>query len=148
MHVILISPMERRRFRGNAPQPTLADFAEAARQVAAEQDVPLIDLNAQSLILYATLGPEGSKKVFLHYPAGTAPDGRTEPLADDSHFDNYGGFELARIVATGLATGPGGLGKRLVKDFEPFDPAHPDDIATVVLPLSPVPPPKAKPEGS
>jgi hypothetical protein len=48
------------------PPPTLAEFAEAVRQVAAEQAVPMIDLNAKSLLLYGSLGPEGSKKVFLH----------------------------------------------------------------------------------
>ena len=148
MHPVLISPMERRRFSGTTPLPTLADFAEAVRQVAAEQNVPMIDLNAESLILYGTLGPEGSKKVFLHYAAGTAPDGRPEPLADNSHFDNYGGYELARIVATGIARSSTGLERFLVDDFVPFDPRQPDAPADVVLPLSPLLPSGAKPEGS
>jgi len=148
INIVLVTPMERRRFEGRTPRPTLAKHAEAVRQVGREQGVPVIDLNAASLRLYAALGPEGSKKVFLHYPAGTAPDGRREPLADDSHFDNYGGYELARIVATGIEQCVPGLRDRLADDFRPFDPDEPDDPAAVVLPLSPTPPPAAPPEGS
>ncbi|MFM1902458.1 MAG: hypothetical protein RLZZ440_358 [Planctomycetota bacterium] len=148
MKPVLVTPMERRRFRGSAPQPTLADYAEAARQVGREHDVPVIDLNAASLKLYEALGPEGSKRVFLHYPAGTAPDGRVESLADDSHFDNYGGFELARIVATGIFEQVPELRDRLGEDFTPFDPQRPDPLDAVVLPLSPLPPAATRPEGS
>src|SRR5205085_4565318 len=43
---VLVTPMERRRWDGNVPLPTLADYAEAVRQVGAEQSVPVIDLNA------------------------------------------------------------------------------------------------------
>lgn len=148
INVVLVSPMERRRFRGDSPQSTLADYAEAVRQVGQRVDVPVIDLNAASLRLYEALGPEGSKRVFLHYPAGTAPDGRRDPLADDSHFDNFGGYELARIVATGIFEHVPGLRDRLAADFQPFDPERPDAVDAVVLPLSPVPPPAGKPEGS
>lgn len=148
LEVVLVTPMERRRFEGGSPRPTLADFAEAMRQVGREQSVPVIDLHAASLKLYAALGPEGSKRVFLHYPAGTAPDGRREPLADDSHFDNYGGYELARIVATGISEQVPRLRDRLAEDFEPFDPTRPDPVDAVVLPLSLNSPAIAKPEGS
>ncbi|MGI9178709.1 MAG: rhamnogalacturonan acetylesterase [Pirellulales bacterium] len=146
--VVLVTPMERRRFEGRVPQATLADYAEAVRQVGREQTVPVIDLNAASLQLYATLGPEGTKRVFLDYPAGTAPDGRKEPVVDNSHFDNYGGYELARIVATGISETLPELRGLLCADFEPFDPTQPDDIVAVALPLSPVAPPAATPEGS
>lgn len=148
LEVVLVTPMERRRFQGGLPRPTLADFAEAMRQVGRDLAVPVIDLHAASLKLYAALGPEGSKRVFLHYPAGTAPDGRQEPLADDSHFDNYGGYELARIVATGISEQVPRLRDRLAEDFVPFDPMRPDPVDAVVLPLSLGSPPIAKPEGS
>ena len=148
LEVVLVTPMERRRFQAGSPQPTLADFADAMRQVGREQNVPVIDLHAASLKLYAALGPEGSKRVFLHYPAGTAPDGRQEPLADDSHFDNYGGYELARIVATGISEQVPRLRDHLAEDFVPFDPTRPDPIDAVVLPLSLNSPPVGTPEGS
>ena len=32
---VLVTPMERRRFNGNDPEPTLADYAKAVRQVGA-----------------------------------------------------------------------------------------------------------------
>ncbi len=147
LEVVLITPMERRRFQAGAPLPTLADFAEAVRQVGRERNVAVIDLHAASLKLYAALGPEGSKQVFLHYPAGTAPDGRQEPLADDSHFDNYGGYELARIVATGISEQVPKLRDHLTEDFVPFDPTRPDPIDAVVLPLSLTSPTIGTPEG-
>jgi lysophospholipase L1-like esterase len=59
---VLVSPMERRRFDGNTPLLTLADYAEAVRQVGREESVPVIDLHAMSLKLYAALGPAESKK--------------------------------------------------------------------------------------
>lgn len=148
LEVVLVTPMERRRFQAGSPQPTLADFADAMRQVGRERKVPVIDLHAASLKLYAALGPEGSKRVFLHYPAGTAPDGRQEPLADDSHFDNYGGYELARIVATGISEEVPRLRDHLAEDFVPFDPTRPDPIDAVVLPLSLNSPTVGTPEGS
>lgn len=148
LEVVLVTPMERRRFQANTPLPTLADFAEAMRQVGREQNVPVIDLHGASLKLYAALGPEGSKRVFLHYAAGTAPDGRQEPLADDSHFDNYGGYELARIVATGIGEKVPTLRDHLAEDFVPFDPTRPDPIDAVVLPLSLTSPTIGGPEGS
>ncbi len=148
LEVVLVTPMERRRFQAGMPLPTLADFAAAMRQVGRERNVPVIDLHAASLKLYAALGPEGSKQVFLHYPAGAAPDGRQEPLADDSHFDNYGGYELARIVATGISEQVPKLRDRLAEDFVPFDPTRPDPIEAVVLPLSLTSPTIGTPEGS
>ena len=143
---ILVTPMERRRFRGDTPLQTLADYAEAVRQTGQEENVPVIDLNAASLKLYAALGPEGSKKALVHYPANAFPD-RPEAISDDTHFSSYGAYELARIVATNLRDVKPELAKLLTDDFVPFDPSKPDDINTLVLPHSPVQA-IAKPEGS
>ena len=123
---VLVTPMERRRFDKDGKQaPTLADYAEAARQVGAEEKVPVIDLNAMSLKLYAALGPEKSKSAFAHYPANTFP-GQDKPLEDNTHHNAYGGYELARCMVEGIKSTQLDLVKFLAPDIKPFDPAHPD----------------------
>lgn len=147
---VLVTPMERRRFQGDAVVPTLADFAEAVRQTGREEQVPVIDLHAASIRLYTALGAEDSKQAFLHHEAGTAPDGRPEAIHDDTHFSNYGGYELARIVATGIGAAKLDIARFLVDDFRPIDPDHPDDFRKLELPMSPTPTAAAptKPEGN
>ena len=58
---VLVTPVHRRRFdeKGKVVH-TFGDYTEAVRQVAAEEKVPLIDLQARSAELYEALGPEGS----------------------------------------------------------------------------------------
>ena len=70
---VLVTPMERRRWSGGQPTETLTEFAKAVRLVGREQNVPVIDLHAMSLQFYASLGEQGSKKAFVHYPAATFP---------------------------------------------------------------------------
>jgi lysophospholipase L1-like esterase len=135
-HPVVITPMERRRWDGEKPLQTLSDFAEAARQTAKEENVPLIDLHAMSLQFYAALGPEKSLKAFVHYPANTFP-GQIEPLKDDTHFNAYGGYQLARCVVEGIKTNVPQLARFLADDVASFDASKPDDITKWHLPSSP-----------
>jgi oligogalacturonide lyase len=75
--------------------------------------------------LFEALGPDGTKKAFVHYPAGSFP-GQTADLADDSHFNAYGAYELARSVVEGIRASRLELAGRLAKDVPTFDPARPD----------------------
>lgn len=143
---VLVTPMERRRWQDTGPQTTLADYAEAVRQTAAEERVPLIDLHAMSLKLYAALGPEASAKAFVHYPANSFP-GQTQPLADNTHHSAYGAYELARCVVEGIKAHLPELAAHLVQDAGSFDPAKPDPPATVVIPRSPLRDRAEKPAG-
>ncbi len=145
---VLVTPMERRRFDKDGTQSaTLTDYAEAVRQIGGEEKVPVIDLNAMSLKLYAALGPEQSRKVFVHYPANTFP-GQDKPLSDDTHHSAYGGYELARCVVEGIKTNVPALASRLVKDAGTFDPANPDPPEKVEIPASPLRGATEKPAGS
>ncbi|HVH85355.1 MAG TPA: rhamnogalacturonan acetylesterase, partial [Terriglobales bacterium] len=123
---VLVTSMHRRRFDANGKIiNTLEHYPEAMRQHAQEQKVALIDLNAMSKILFETLGPEGTLKVFVHYPAHTFP-GQEEELKDDTHFNAYGAYELARCVVEGIRRSHLGLRRYLRTDMPRFDPAHPD----------------------
>lgn len=145
---VLVTSMERRRFDADGKQTaTLAEYAEAVRQVGAEQDAPVIDLNAMSLKFYAALGPEKSTQAFVHYPANTFPS-QGNVLKDDTHHNAYGAYELARCVVEGIKEKIPELAKHLAKDVERFDPAHPDTFESVQIPGSPVSGPAEKPAGS
>ena len=134
-HPVVVTPVERRRFRDGRPYGTLQDYAAAAKKVAAEKDVPVIDLNAMSLKLYEALGEEGSKNAFVHYPANTFPR-QPQALKDDTHHNPYGGFELAKCVVQGIRDNVPDLAKRLRPGIPDFDPAKPDDFASFKLPAS------------
>lgn len=145
---VLVTPMERRRFDKDGKQTaTLADYAAAVRQVSVEEKVPLIDLNAMSLKLYAALGPELSTKAFVHFPANTFP-GQSAPLKDDTHHNAYGGYELARCVVEGIKTNVPALAEFLAKDAGRFDPTHPDPPDKVNIPTSPLAGATEKPTGN
>jgi len=144
---VLVTPMERRRFDNNGQQTTtLVEYAEAVRRVGTEENVPVIDLNAMSLKLYAALGPAASKKAFVHFPANTFA-GQDKPLSDDTHHSSYGGYELARCVVEGIKLNVPALASRLAKDAGAFDPAQPDSPEKVGIPASPLISTTEKPAG-
>lgn len=135
--VILVTPMNRRNFdaEGKIVQ-TLGDFPQAFREVAAEQKLGLIDLNAMSKTLFETMGPEGTLHAFVHYPAKTFPD-QPDELKDDTHFNAYGAYELARCVVESMKAQRLPLAKELKPGISSFDPAHPDSLASFAVPASP-----------
>jgi lysophospholipase L1-like esterase len=134
---VLVTSMHRRKFdeQGKVVN-THGDYPRAMRQVALEENVPLIDLNSMSAMLYETLGVEGSKKLFVHYPAGSFPGQDTE-LMDDSHHSAYGAYELAKCVVKGIKASVPELAGDLL-DMPAFDPAYPDPFESWYWPVSPV----------
>ena len=134
---ILVTAMNRRSFdeTGHIRQ-TLGDYPQATRDIAAEQHVALIDLNAMSKTLFEALGEAGTLKAFVHYPANTFP-GQVAELKDDTHFNSYGAYELARAVVQSIRDQHLPLAQYLRKDIPPFNPAQPDSVAEWHLPQSP-----------
>lgn len=144
---VLVTPMERRRWKGDTPEPTLASYADAVRQVGVEDKVPVIDLNAMSLKLYTALGPEGSKKAFVFYPAHMFP-GQNKSLEDNTHHSNYGAYELAKCVVEGIRSNVPELATHLLKGLPSFDPSKPDPFDQVQIPVTPAIGVAEKPAGS
>ena len=132
-NLILVTPTARRFFE--ADQHTLrnthGDYPEAMRTVARRENVPYIELNGMSTTLYQTLGFEGSKKALVHYPANTFAD-QPKPLADNTHFNPFGAWEVAKMVVMGLKQLQSPLAAHLRGDWQDFDPAYPDDPETFV----------------
>jgi lysophospholipase L1-like esterase len=129
---VLVTPMNRRTFdAAGAVTNSLGDYPEAVRRTAREEHVPLIDLNAMSKSFYEALGPERSKQAFVHYPAGTFP-GQVQELKDNTHFNPYGAYELARCIVEGIKADRLGIARFLANDVPPFDPAHPDPVEETI----------------
>jgi len=134
---VLVTPVCRRNFDENGRIiNTHGDYPEAMRRTAMEENVPLIDLFKMSAILFESLGIEGSKNAFVHYPAGMFP-GQKEELKDNSHFNNYGAFQLAKCIVEGIKTNHLGLEKYLLDDLPLFEPMNPDPFDDWELPVSP-----------
>jgi lysophospholipase L1-like esterase len=113
---VLVTSMER---KGGVEHDTLAGYPDAVREVAKEENVALIDLNAMSRTFYRALGADLGKA-----------------FQDGTHHNNYGSYELAKCVALGIQQDKLPLTKSLVDNFS-FDPAKPDAVATFEMPASP-----------
>jgi lysophospholipase L1-like esterase len=135
---VIVTSMNRRNFDsiGHVIN-TLGDYPAAARQTAKEENVPLIDLNNMSKVLYEAWGPEKSVKAFVHYPANTFP-GQDKPLADNTHFNTYGAYEIAKCIIEGIKANNLGLVNYLTSDYKGFDPSKPDSVESLIWPLSPM----------
>lgn len=134
---ILITSTMRRRFDEEAKiVNTLGDFPQAMRDYAKENNIPLIDLNKRSAEFYEALGVEQSKKALVHYPAGTFA-GQEKDLADNTHFNTYGAYELAKCILTSMKEQKLDIAKYIKDDFKNFDHKNPDDPDGFVWPLSP-----------
>jgi lysophospholipase L1-like esterase len=137
---VLVTSMNRRTFDADGKiTNSLAGYPDAMREVAAAQHAALIDLNRMSKILFEAMGPDGSMKAFMHFPANAFPN-QTTAIGDDTHFNTYGAYELARCIVRGIRADKLPLRKLLTKDVPDFDPSKPDPQATFDLPATPIPP--------
>ena len=134
---VVVTPANRRSFGDDGKiTNSLGDYPEAARQMAKQENVALIDLNSMTKLFYETLGPDKSKKAFVIYPANTWP-GQTKDFNDNTHFNGYGAYELAKCIIEGMRENKLDITKYLVDGLPTFDPAHPDPVEAFSLPISP-----------
>ncbi|MFN8253877.1 MAG: rhamnogalacturonan acetylesterase [Ferruginibacter sp.] len=133
---VLVTSMHRRSFDSTGHIiNTLLEYPEAVRQTAKEENVALVDLNAMSKIMYEAWGPEKSVKAFVHYPANTFP-GQEKKLEDNTHFNTYGAWEIARCIVQAIQDIKLPLASCLKKDIPAFDPAKPDAVEQWYWPQS------------
>lgn len=99
---VLLTPVERRRFAADGTaRPTHGDYPAAMRALAAEERVPLLDMQARTLARWQELGPDGTEAYFNWLEPGESPnypDGRQ----DNTHFRPAGAIEVARMTARAL----------------------------------------------
>jgi lysophospholipase L1-like esterase len=95
---VLITPVARRKFDSTGHiQETHAVYAQIVRDVAKENNVPLIDLDEKSKTLFQQLGPETSKYLFDYLVPGEHPN-YPEGKQDDTHFSEVGARKIAELV--------------------------------------------------
>ena len=128
-HIIFITPTQRRSFdeaTHTKIQETHLDYPDAMRSVAKREDVPVIELHDMTRVFFETLGFEGSKKALVHYPTNTFA-GQDKPLADNTHFNPYGAYEVAKMVVMGMKQLQLPFISELKPEWRDFDVTHPDD---------------------
>lgn len=113
---VLITSMER---KSGVEADTLQQYPSIVREVAAEMNAALIDLHAQSKILYKALG-----------------DRLDEAFQDGTHHNSYGSYELAKCVVEGIRENELDLAENVVADLPRFDPSNPDSIDAFAVPAS------------
>ncbi|WP_276480195.1 rhamnogalacturonan acetylesterase [Paraflavitalea pollutisoli] len=134
---VLVTSMHRRSFDSTGKiVNTLGDYPAAVRKTAVEERVAMIDLNNMSKTLYEAWGPDKSQLAFVIYPANTFP-GQEKALKDNTHFNTYGAYEIARCIVEGIKKNKLALMYFLKKDIPAFDPAKPDEVKAWHWPLSP-----------
>jgi lysophospholipase L1-like esterase len=113
---ILVTPMDRANRTTGAPTHGHGGYPDAMREVAKEEQVPLIDLYNMSILFYDSAGADAPKI-----------------LADGTHSTAYGGYEFAKCIVMGIKQNKLPLEDYIVADFKDFDPAHPDSAAQLGL---------------
>ena len=99
---VLITPVCRRFFGGDGSLfYTHGEYPRAIRLLAAEKQIPLCDLKADSRELYKSLGEEKTAELFVRLAPGENPD-FPEGHDDRSHFNAHGAQVIAGLVANEL----------------------------------------------
>ncbi len=127
---IFVTPTQRRSFNSEGKiQETHGDYPDAMRWVAQREGVQVIELHDMTRTFFETLGVDGSKKALVHYAANTFP-GQTKALTDNTHFNPYGAYEIAKMVLQGIRNLNLPIASHVVSDFKGFNPSTPDDYST------------------
>ncbi len=113
-------------------QNTLGQYPGKMREVATEQNVPLIDLNAMSISLFEAIGQDSLPKAFV----------------DTTHQNAYGSYELSKCVVQACIDAKLPFAADVVSDWKSFDPKSPDAMAEFKLPPDPQMDPTKLPGGS
>jgi len=97
---ILATPIVRRRYDENGKfYDVHGDYPKVVRDLANELNVYLLDLRKLTEEYFTALGPEISKKFFLHIKAGeynSLPDG----LEDNTHLSPTGAFKVCDFAVS------------------------------------------------
>ena len=125
---VIVTPMNRHTFQNGHIINSLEEYPQMAREAAAETGSALIDLNAQSKILYEAFGETGSEHLFEHNADYTQKDG--------THHSPFGAYELAKLIIQGLIDDKLPIAQQVVDDWKTFDPSHPDSESDFHVPPS------------
>jgi len=112
---ILITPVTRRKFdTAGKIVDTHVVYAQIVREVAAKNNIPLIDLDSISMKYLQKLGPEQSKLLFNHLLPGENPN-YPQGKEDNTHFSELGARKMAELVLAQIRIVQPDLAARIVK---------------------------------
>lgn len=99
---VLVTPPVRRSFDGAKVKADFAAYSEVMRALVSSTNTPLLDLEARSADLVQRLGPEGSRRLYLHLKPEEHAPGFPKGIDDDTHFSELGARAIADLVAQEL----------------------------------------------
>ena len=103
---VLITPVSRRFFVGGGSMLyTHGEYPRAMRKLAADRNIPLCDLKADSRKMYLSLGEEKTAELFVRLKPGEDPD-FPDGHDDRTHFNAYGANEICKLVVRELKRYP------------------------------------------
>jgi lysophospholipase L1-like esterase len=103
---VLLTPVSRRDYDSSGQfRVSFPDYVNKVYELVNETGVAMIDLSKRSREYLNSIGPEASKRVFLHLAAGQYP-AFPNGVADNTHFQEYGANQMARIVSEGAKALP------------------------------------------
>jgi hypothetical protein len=77
-------------------------YPRVVRDVAAEEGVPLLEMEGVTRTLVKQLGEDGSRALYLHFEPGEQP-GLPNGLHDDTHYSELGARLVAELAAGEMA---------------------------------------------
>ncbi|WP_277714049.1 GDSL-type esterase/lipase family protein [Paenibacillus mucilaginosus] len=97
---ILLTPVGRRDFNTITQEFNVSfpEYVKAAKEVAEELQVQLVDLSQLSIAHYNKIGLAASEKLFLYANPGEYPK-YPNGVSDNTHFSGYGAQVIAGLVA-------------------------------------------------
>ena len=111
---VLLTPVSRRKFKEGKAQETHKEYSPLVIEIAAQQNVPLIDMDTKSRELLQRLGEEQSKLLFVQLAPGEHPN-YPEGKIDNTHFSELGARLIAQIVLSEIKNQKLELADRIVK---------------------------------
>lgn len=96
---VALTSMNRRTFNKEigAFVDSFPAYTKAMKEVAAENNLVLLDLNTKSLEYYNKLSYEGTASIFMQLKPGEAPN-YLAGLNDNTHFKEAGAKQMARMI--------------------------------------------------
>ncbi|MDQ8738132.1 LamG-like jellyroll fold domain-containing protein [Paenibacillus sp. LHD-38] len=100
---VLITPVGRRDYNPETGifNVSFPEYVAAMKEVAEETGTKLVDLNTLSREYYDSIGPEGTLSVFLYTNPGVY-EGFPNGSVDNTHFQEYGAIQIARLLSGGI----------------------------------------------
>jgi len=95
---VLLTPIHRNGWSGTSIKDSHGDYPPAMRELAAEENVPLIDLTEKTAWFFESYGQDlVTNEFFMNLPDSTYryyPDGNT----DNTHLQIRGAYEVSKLV--------------------------------------------------